>query len=105
MTAAQQADSNIELGRLSRERELGPVLDTITTPVRYVIASGTSFGSKGDEQERIRAGLDQVYARNPHIQLGAKVPSNHGAILKKDFKAVAEAVRTVAALNRQQPAQ
>ncbi|MGW5480841.1 alpha/beta fold hydrolase [Streptomyces sp. NPDC004008] len=30
MTAEQQANSNIELGRLSRERELGPVLDDIT---------------------------------------------------------------------------
>jgi pimeloyl-ACP methyl ester carboxylesterase len=37
MNAAQQADSNIELGRLSRERELGPVLDGITVPVRYVV--------------------------------------------------------------------
>jgi hypothetical protein len=40
MTAEQQADSNIELGVVSRERELGPVLDTITVPVRYVVASG-----------------------------------------------------------------
>ncbi|MEU3779883.1 alpha/beta hydrolase [Streptomyces sp900129855] len=100
MTADQQATSNIELGRLSRERELGPVLDGITVPVRYVLASGSSFGSKGDEQERIRAGLDQVFERNPNIQLGAKVASNHGAILKKDFTAVAEAVRDVAALDR-----
>ncbi|MDI6104081.1 alpha/beta hydrolase [Actinoplanes sp. NEAU-A12] len=100
MTAEQQADSNIELGKLSRERELGPVLDGITVPVRYVIASGTSFGSRGDEQERIRAGLDQVTARNPDIKISAKVASNHGAILKKDFRAIAEAVREVAALDR-----
>ncbi|MFJ9029595.1 alpha/beta fold hydrolase [Streptomyces sp. NPDC102274] len=100
MTAEQQADSNIELGRLSRERELGPVLDNITVPVRYVLASGSSFGSKGDEQERIRASLDQVFERNSNIRLSAKVASNHGAILKKDFPAVAEAVREVAALDR-----
>src|SRR5215475_3360343 len=43
MTAGQQADSNIELGVISRERALGPVLDDITVPVRYVVASGTSF--------------------------------------------------------------
>jgi pimeloyl-ACP methyl ester carboxylesterase len=97
MTAEQQADSNIELGKLSRERELGPVLDNITVPVRYVVASGTSFGSHGDEQERIRASLDAVTARNPNIQVSAKVASNHGAILKKDFRAVADAVREVAA--------
>ncbi|MCW3814559.1 alpha/beta hydrolase [Micromonospora sp. DR5-3] len=61
MTAAQQADSNIELGKLSRERELGPVLDNITVPARYVVASGTSFGSRGDEQERIRTSVpDQL---------------------------------------------
>ena len=100
MTAEQQADSNIELGKLSRERELGPVLDNITVPVRYVVASGTSFGSRGDEQERIRASLDTVTARNPNIQISAKVASNHGAILKKDAPAIAEAVREVAALDR-----
>ena len=100
MTADQQADSNIELGRLSRERELGPVLNAITVPVRYVVASGTSFGSRGDEQERIRAGLDAVTAHNPNIRIDAKVASNHGAILKKDFRAIAESVRGVAALDR-----
>ncbi|MEU4474404.1 alpha/beta hydrolase [Micromonospora sp. NPDC023888] len=100
MNAEQMADSNIELGRLSRERELGPVLDSITVPVRYVVASGTSLGSRGDEQETIRTSLDAVTARNPHIQIAAKVASNHGAILKKDFPAVAEAVREVARLDR-----
>jgi pimeloyl-ACP methyl ester carboxylesterase len=100
MTAAQQANSNIELGRLSRERDLGPVLDTITVPVRYVVASGTSLGSRGDEQERIRASLDAVTTRNPNIEIHAKVASNHGAILRKDFPAIAAAVREVAALDR-----
>ncbi|MEU5667130.1 alpha/beta fold hydrolase [Streptomyces longwoodensis] len=98
MSAAQQAESNIELGRLSRERELGPVLDALTVPVRYVVASGTSFGSRGDEQERIRTSLDAVTARNPHIEVSAKTASNHGAILRKDFRSVAGAVREVAAL-------
>jgi hypothetical protein len=94
------ADSNIELGRLARERELGPVLDDITVPARYVVASGASLGSKGDEQERIRASLDGVVARNANIKISAKVASNHDAILKKDAPAVAEAVREVAALDR-----
>ena len=100
MTAEQQADSNIELGVISRERELGPVLDNITVPVRYVVASGTSFGSRGDEQEQIRTSLEAVTARNPNIQISAKVASNHGAILRKDFRAIAEAIREVAALDR-----
>lgn len=99
MTAEEQAESNIELGKLARERELGPVLDGITVPARYVVASGTSFGSRGDEQERIRASLDAVTARNANIKVSAKVASNHGAILKKDFSAIAEAVREVTALD------
>lgn len=99
LSAEQQAISNIELGWISRESELGPVLDKIAVPARYVLASGTSFGSKGDEQERIRAGVGAVTARNPNIK-SAKVASNHGAILKKDFRAIADAVREVAALDR-----
>ncbi|GID92098.1 alpha/beta fold hydrolase [Amorphoplanes digitatis] len=97
MTTEQMANSNIELGVVSRERELGPVLDGLTVPTRYVVASGTSLGSKGDEQERIRASLGAVTARNPHIRVSAKVTSNHGAILRKDFGAVADAVREVGA--------
>ncbi|TDC38835.1 alpha/beta hydrolase [Micromonospora sp. KC213] len=100
MTAEQQANSNIEIGVISRERELGPVLDDIAVPTRYVVASGTSFGSRGDEQERIRTSLDAVTARNPDIRVSAKVASNHGAILRKDFRAIAEAVREVATLDR-----
>lgn len=38
-------------------------------------------------------------ARNPNIKISAKVASSHGAILKKDFPAIAEAVREVAALD------
>jgi len=100
MGAMQMGDINIELGKLARERELAPVLDDITVPTRYVVASGTSLGSKGDEQERIRASLAAVTARNPHIEIHAKVASNHGAILRKDAPAVAQAVREVAALDR-----
>ncbi len=101
MNAKQMAECNIELGKFARERELGPVLDNITVPVRYVLASGASFGSKGDGQEKIRASLDPVFERKPNIQLSAKVASNHGAILKKDFRAVADAVREVAAVHDQ----
>ncbi|MER8182364.1 alpha/beta hydrolase [Kitasatospora sp. NPDC094015] len=97
MNAEEMAESNIEIGRISRERELGPVLDRITVPVRYVVASGSSLGSRGDEQERIRTSLDAVTARNPHIEVGAKVASNHGAVLRKDFRAVAAAVHAIAA--------
>lgn len=96
MTALEMAECNIEVGRLARVRELGPVMDRITVPTRYVLASGTSFGSKGDGQEQIRASVPGVAERNPNITIHAKVASNHGAILRKDFRAVAEAVRGVA---------
>ncbi|MEU8110457.1 alpha/beta hydrolase [Nonomuraea muscovyensis] len=100
MSAVQMAEINIELGWLARVSELGPVMDNVTVPTRYVLASGSSFGSKGDGQERIRTGVDAVVARNPNIKISAKVPSNHGSILKRDFRAVAAAVREVAALDR-----
>ncbi|WP_225727037.1 MULTISPECIES: alpha/beta fold hydrolase [unclassified Nocardia] len=102
MTAEQMADSNIEAGEIARERVLGPVIDSITVPTRYVNASGNSFGSKGDSQERIRASLHKVVERNPNIEIHAKVPSNHGNILRKDFRTIAEAVRAVADLGRKQ---
>lgn len=96
MAALEMAECNIEVGKLARERELGPVMDRITVPTRYVLASGRSFGSKGDGQEKIRASVPAVVERNPQITIHAKVASNHGAILRKDFRAVAEAVRGVA---------
>lgn len=98
MSAEQQAQSNIELGKLSRVRELAPVLDSLTVPTRYVVASGTSFGSRDDEQERVRRTLAEVTRRNPKIAVSAKVASNHGAILRKEFRAIAAAVREVAAI-------
>ncbi len=102
MTAEQMADSNVEAGEIARERELGPVLDNITVPTRYVNASGSSLGSKGDEQERIRASLDRVVERNSNIEIHAKVPSSHGSILRKDFRTIAQAVRAAAG-DRNQP--
>ncbi|MFI6503955.1 alpha/beta fold hydrolase [Nonomuraea typhae] len=100
MSADQIATSNIELGKIARKNVLGPVLDDITVPARYVVASGASFGSKGDEQERIRASLDEVVERNPNIKISAKVASNHDHIVRKDFRAIADAVREVAAIDR-----
>jgi pimeloyl-ACP methyl ester carboxylesterase len=94
MTAAQMANSNIEVGMIARERELGPVLDNIMVPTRYVNASGSELG-----REDVRASLDPVVQRNPNIKIYAKVPSKHDNILRKDFRAVAKAVREVASLD------
>ncbi len=96
MSATQMAAINIELGWLARVSKLGPVMDKITVPTRYVLASGTSFGSKGDGQERIRTGVNAVVERNPNIKISEKVSSNHDAILKKDYRAVANAIREIA---------
>jgi len=83
MSASTMAEINIELGRVASVSELSPVMDKITVPTRYVLASGASFGSKGDEQELIRTGVNSVVERNPKIKISAKVSSNHDAILKK----------------------
>jgi pimeloyl-ACP methyl ester carboxylesterase len=99
MSASEMANINIELGRVASTKELGPVMDNIKVPTRYVLASGASFGSKGDEQERIRRGVNAVVERNPNIKISAKVSSNHDTILKKDFRAVANAILDVAAGN------
>lgn len=95
MTAEQMANSNIEVGMIARERELGPVLDNITIPTRYVNASGSELG-----RERVRASLEQVVKRNPNIKIYANVASNHDNILSKDFRAIAGAVREVATHDR-----
>jgi hypothetical protein len=65
------------------------------------VALGTSFGSRKGELEQIRTSLDSVITHNQNIQISAKVASNHTAILKKDFQAVADAVREIANLYRQ----
>lgn len=98
MNAHQQAECNIELGKIARSRDLGPVMDAVAVPTRYVVASGTSLGSKGDEQEVIRASLTQVVERNANIAISAKVASNHDHILRKEFPTIAATVREVAGL-------
>jgi len=102
MSATEMAEINIEVGWLARESQLGPVMDSITVPTRYVVATGESFGSGGGH-EQIRTSLPGVVARNPNIKISAKVASNHGAILRKDFHAVADAVREVAAIDGETP--
>lgn len=94
MSADQMANSNIELNEIYGK--LGPILDGVTFPLRYVVASGGNFGGGRDEMERMRASLDPVLDRNPRIRVSAKVASNHAKILRRDFRAVADAVRALA---------
>jgi pimeloyl-ACP methyl ester carboxylesterase len=100
MSPARMADCNIELGKLARAEALGPVLDRIRVPTRYVVASGSSFGSKEEDLERIRASLGRVAERNGTIKISAKVSSTHDTIVFKDYRAIADAVREVAGLAR-----
>ncbi|WP_030060055.1 MULTISPECIES: alpha/beta fold hydrolase [Streptomyces] len=93
MSAVQHAEINIELNELCAPAALDPVFDRITTQTRYVLATGGNLGGDPKVMEQLRAGLGAVVARNPNIKLSAKVPSNHSKILRKDFGAVANAVR------------
>ncbi|WP_067170319.1 alpha/beta fold hydrolase [Microtetraspora niveoalba] len=98
MSAEQHAQSNIELNEIYAA--LDPVFDSVTCPVRYVVATGGNLGGDRDEMESMRASLTPVLARNPDIKVSAKVASNHGNMLRKDFRAVADAVRELAGTPR-----
>jgi pimeloyl-ACP methyl ester carboxylesterase len=96
MSAAQHAEINIEINELCAPAALNPVLDRLTIPTRYVLATGGNLGGEPKLMEQIRANLDPVLARNPNIRLSAKVASNHSKILSKDSRAIADAVRELA---------
>jgi pimeloyl-ACP methyl ester carboxylesterase len=81
---------------------LVPILEKMSVPVRYVVASGEALGSRDDLQEQMRKTLDPLLVRNPNLRVGAKVTSNHGSILRKDSPAVAGVVRELAASVRAQ---
>ncbi|WP_433350847.1 alpha/beta fold hydrolase [Microtetraspora malaysiensis] len=96
MSAGQHADINIELNEIVAASD--PVFDLVTFPMRFVVASGASLGSTEEGHTAMRATLDPVLARNPHVKVSATVPSNHSTVVRKDFRAIAAAVREVAAL-------
>ena len=95
MTVDQHADVNIEVNEI--QAAIAPVLDRVTCPVRYVLATGGNLGASQEEMEQVRAALDPALARNPNLTVSAKVASNHSKILRNDFRAVADAVRELAA--------
>ncbi|SDP94108.1 alpha/beta hydrolase fold [Actinopolyspora xinjiangensis] len=93
-SAEQHAEINIEINE--GLGALGPVLDGLACPGRWVIASGGNLGGGAEEMERARASLAPALARNSNLEVSAKVASNHSKILRKDFRAVADAVREIA---------
>ncbi|CAM4420688.1 alpha/beta hydrolase [Nocardia ninae] len=95
MTAAQHAEVGIDANEYAAASV--PILSRLTRPVRFVLATGDSLGSEKGEMEKVRAALDPVLAANPNVTVSAKVASNHSHILRKDFRAVAAAVRETAA--------
>ena len=94
ITADQHADVNIECNEVAAASV--PILERLTCPVRFVLATGDSLGTKDGEMEQGRATLDPILARNPNLKVSAKVASNHSQILRKDFRAIAQAVRELA---------
>ncbi|MGY1944647.1 alpha/beta fold hydrolase [Nocardia asiatica] len=99
MTAAEHAEVGIDANEVAAASV--PVLERLTCPVRFVLATGNSLGSEDGEMEQLRLSLDPVFAANPNVELSAKVASNHSHILRKDFRAVAQAVRKTAAAHAQ----
>ncbi|MCX4749781.1 alpha/beta hydrolase [Kitasatospora sp. NBC_01287] len=91
MSADEHAELNIELNAICAA--LAPLLERLSCPVRYVLATGASLGSSHEVMEQMRASLDPVLARNPNLTVSAKVSSNHSKILRDDSRAVAQAVR------------
>jgi pimeloyl-ACP methyl ester carboxylesterase len=94
MTADQHADVNIECNEIAAASV--PVLDRLTCPVWFVLATGDSLGTKDGEMEQGRTVLDPILARNPNLKVSAKVASNHTQILRKNSPAVAQTVRELA---------
>lgn len=94
MTADQHADVNIESNEISAA--LAPVLDRVTCPVLYILATGAHLGAGREEMDQARTALDPLLARNPNLRVSARVTSNHSKILRKDSPAVADVVREFA---------
>ncbi|NNH72859.1 alpha/beta fold hydrolase [Nocardia uniformis] len=95
MSADQHAEINIEGHML--HAALVPILEGLTVPVRYVVASGDHTGDAGGEMDQARTTIEPLLVRNPNLTVSARVTSNHEKILAKDSPAVAGAVRELAA--------
>ena len=96
MTTDEHIGVNIDANEIGDAS--GPLIERLACPVRFVLATGDSLGTKGGEMDQGRTVLDPILARNPNVRISAKVASNHTGILRKDFRAVADAVRELAAI-------
>lgn len=94
MNAAAHAEINIELNEIVAAS--GPVFDLVSFPMRFVVGEGGALGATEEGHAAMRATLDPVLARNPNVKVSATVASNHTGIVRKDFRAIAAAVREIA---------
>lgn len=101
LTAAMSADEHAAVGIEINEicAAIEPVLDRLTCPVRYVFATGANLGGG---QEEMRASVGPVLRRKPNLRVNAKAASNRTQIVRKDFRAIAGAVRETAAAQDQE---
>ena len=97
MTTEQHIGVNIDANEIGGAS--GPLLERLTCQVRFVLATGDNLGAKGGEMDEGRAVLDPILARNTNLKISARVASSHTRILRKDFRAVAETIRELAATN------
>lgn len=100
MSADKHADINIEIGEYNGA--IRPLLERATFPIRFVVGTAGHTGGGDDEMERIRASLEPLLVANPNIRVTAKVPSNHEALLRKEYRAVAQAISETAAESERQ---
>ena len=93
MSADQAAEVNIELNEIVADG--GPVFDLVSFPMRFIVGSGGAMGATEEGHAAMRATLDPVLARNPNVTVSATVESNHTGVVRKDFRAIASAVREI----------
>ena len=93
MSASEAAEVNIELNEIVAAGD--PVFEKVTFPMRFIVASGGALGGSKEGHTAMRSTLDPVLARNPNVKVSATVTSNHSTVVRKDFHAIATAVREV----------
>jgi pimeloyl-ACP methyl ester carboxylesterase len=95
MTTDEHIAVNIDANEIGDAS--APLLERLTCPVGFVLATGDSLGTKDGEMDLGRTVLEPIVAHNPNVRVSARVASNHTGFLRKDFRAVADAVREIAA--------
>lgn len=99
MSAAQHAEINIEINQILAAG--APILERVSFPFLFVVATGKHLGAPEGPMARVRASLEPLLARNPNLRVSARVTSNHETIIRKDYPAIVDAVRKTASIHQQ----